>query len=1479
MKNVLLITAILFLSVTSFATGPATVIVSDSNFYGPNGKTGNWNASIVSPFSFTTYDGYPVQAGYTSKFTITGTTFSVPVIPNILVGNTYTYNVNYTLTSSGGPLTFSEHWCVPNAAGPFTRAQVLCSGTIPPVVMPVVGIANGGTGATTAAGACSNLGCSGGGGAGGPCNGTTIQCGDAQVGADFSAKTNAANAAICATYPGGTVDDRGLVGAYLDDNGNVVLGSNTCAIGLVLPSATITVASGYGFTGYTDVAFHGQGFSNTTFSGTGTTPFYTNSSATCARGSMTDFTSNNFSIGSTGLLMNGICFLDMARVSVNTQGTALSFGGSTGSYYNTIRNSYFSAGPGTYAVTVGYKYGTNANSNALRDLVIDGDGGGSTSVFNGFGAASNVYDHIDCELAGLCFDIRGVNNRLHNSYFEGTGYAVVPGWTGTIASAGSCVLTNGNFEPHYTGPTEYRDPNGNIEMCTIAGSWASASPAWNATIGGTTAVGSATFTNMGPYTTWPKNTVLDYGAIVIDSNNYSELVVVGGTTGSTQPAWTTFSAMNEGALTTDGSVTYELIGYGTSIVLEPSASSTMITDNCGSAMDLSWSPNNLFLCPGEYGTGVTTSNVVLPYLDVGGFGQAHNSFLAQGGAQVMQYPTVDPVSVTSNLPAGGDTLSYALNYHTSGSPDFNSGSGFDTGVGNFVSVAGVDHTKLGTLQSIAQDPLYNGNEGGQCWTTGDTFTISGLGNGNATGSVTASSCAVTGVTLTGAGSGYYSRATVPITVTACAVGPCGGLEVDVTAYMVIVKLPKFATGSSFPTQWGRWGICKGATTTCTPAYYFVADGNQLGVTLWGNQAIFNVGQFWDYGQNVFATDLSNLTNTTGDMHVGAPSGYTAASTLWLNSIAMSRSYTTGHLQIATGASTSDVGIAPSSGGTEASLALAYNSDLAAGHTFTCSLTSSGLTCGLGNGSTTFNTTYVGPVTAPTFCLGSSCINVWPGGGGSPGFNAITSGTNTLASMVMGTGSSLTSTGGTIAATTAAAAASTPTLCSTGQAPTGVLANFNATGCATYAQFSGSIAANSFPYWNSTNTLTGLSVPTGPTGVPQVPIYTYPTGWSLGAATIPINNNSETNCAGGILSILDRAAGIFCSGTTTATFTLPVHSTSGFGVGFPFFIFNGNSGNLTLSPTTDTISTSTVFPNWVSFVYNNPLGNWQNPTMPTVGAFPSCSDTGGNHLNFVNGTGITCGTSSSGGGGGYTLQIGGSSLTSGDTVNFNNTTPAAETNAINVHFQTSKVSTTDSVSAEIVGDGNSAHYIDGTGHFTSPAAAGSSQQAMAVAMFAGTTSVAAPTAGTLSIQAITYPLTSFSYFLVDISTGDGTNNSDFAIYGPCTSGQSGCPLFAHTGGITTSSGVGHYAIAATGSPTCTSAPCVPSSIGTNGFYYVAYCSAATTLAIYKSNTQVTISPYNTTIGSTCTAGVAPSTINLGSDSWAASSAFIMGVSDR
>lgn len=70
---------------------------------------------------------------------------------------------------------------------------------------------------------------------------------------------------------------------------------------------------------------------------------------------------------------------------------------------------------------------------------------------------------------------------------------------------------------------------------------------------------------------------------------------------------------------------------------------------------------------------------------------------------------------------------------------------------------------------------------------------------------------------------------------------------------------------------------------------------------------------------------------------------------------------------------------------------------------------------------------------------------------------------------------------------------------------------------------------------------------------------------------------------------------------------------------------------------------------------------------------------------------------------YILQVNAVTLTAADTVNFNDSTPAAGSNGLNVKFQKSTASTTDSVSAYVPGDGNSGHWLSGVGTWTAPSA--------------------------------------------------------------------------------------------------------------------------------------------------------------------------------
>lgn len=73
---------------------------------------------------------------------------------------------------------------------------------------------------------------------------------------------------------------------------------------------------------------------------------------------------------------------------------------------------------------------------------------------------------------------------------------------------------------------------------------------------------------------------------------------------------------------------------------------------------------------------------------------------------------------------------------------------------------------------------------------------------------------------------------------------------------------------------------------------------------------------------------------------------------------------------------------------------------------------------------------------------------------------------------------------------------------------------------------------------------------------------------------------------------------------------------------------------------------------------------------------------------------------------YTVEINGTALVCGDTINFNNLTPAAPTNGLNVQFQTSKTGGVDSVSAALVGNGNVADCLSGIGTYVACSGGGS-----------------------------------------------------------------------------------------------------------------------------------------------------------------------------
>lgn len=163
-------------------------------------------------------------------------------------------------------------------------------------------------------------------------------------------------------------------------------------------------------------------------------------------------------------------------------------------------------------------------------------------------------------------------------------------------------------------------------------------------------------------------------------------------------------------------------------------------------------------------------------------------------------------------------------------------------------------------------------------------------------------------------------------------------------------------------------------------------------------------------------------------------------------------------------------------------------------------------------------------------------------GGSPTFDAIASGTNTTAAMVVGTGGSLAATGsGTIVATTAAALAANGANCSAGSAPLGVDASGAAESCTDYMEepASSGMVARTAANTSAARTITGtsnrISVTDG-NGVAGNPTLTVPDSAQLHVAkltNLTSNGFVKTGSSDGTLSV-DTATYITASSSDTLT---------------------------------------------------------------------------------------------------------------------------------------------------------------------------------------------------------------------------------------------------------------------------------------------------------------------------------------------------------
>lgn len=220
-----------------------------------------------------------------------------------------------------------------------------------------------------------------------------------------------------------------------------------------------------------------------------------------------------------------------------------------------------------------------------------------------------------------------------------------------------------------------------------------------------------------------------------------------------------------------------------------------------------------------------------------------------------------------------------------------------------------------------------------------------------------------------------------------------------------------------------------------------------------------------------------------------------------------------------------------------------------------------------NGGTGANTSGAGllnllPSLVSGDCLGNNgSVAQWVtcGSGGGGGFNSLTSGTNTSASMIVGTGASLSTTGsGTISATTASALGATPSQCTGGQYATGVAANGNANcGTPTGSGTVNSGTAGDLAYYATSTTAVSPLVLGG--------------GLAISGTTIAPSNINRTvaGTTDTVSCTTDAFKGITYTSSSSTAVSLP-QATGSCGYGFGFFVHNAGTGTVTITPTTSTI---------------------------------------------------------------------------------------------------------------------------------------------------------------------------------------------------------------------------------------------------------------------------------------------------------------------
>lgn len=165
----------------------------------------------------------------------------------------------------------------------------------------------------------------------------------------------------------------------------------------------------------------------------------------------------------------------------------------------------------------------------------------------------------------------------------------------------------------------------------------------------------------------------------------------------------------------------------------------------------------------------------------------------------------------------------------------------------------------------------------------------------------------------------------------------------------------------------------------------------------------------------------------------------------------------------------------------------------------------------------------------------------------------------------------------------------------------------------------------------------------------------------------------------------------------------------------------------------------------------------------------------------------------------------------------------------------------------------------------PAGAGSTTYSVLWSQAGGSTSTNLITFGVNAIKVtamvVSVPIkVSNIEYIIGTPDTSGTNLYDVGIYGPCTSGQSNCPLVTHIGataGSSFSASTGAHNLALIGAPV---------SIASGRYYWATTCSAGCTAAISGlTGANMAWISASTASTSTSSGGVLPATIIVPTDS--------------